>query len=91
MQDVTVQDVIGTARSTARGPETSDPRTGKVRWFSGTRGYGFIAPDDGGPDVFVEHDTIAMDGFRTLQADQCVEFVLSEDAHGPIAVDVRPC
>lgn len=90
--DVVAQDVIGDGRSAVRSPATStDLRTGAVRWFSPTRGYGFIAPDDGGPDVFVEQDAITMDGFRTLRVDQCVEFVPSEDDHGPIALQVRPC
>lgn len=84
-----MQDVITGTRPTAEDPQPTRC-TGRVRWFSGTHGYGMIAPDDGGPDVFVEHDRIAMDGFRTLRAQQRVEFQVAEDAHGPIAVDVRP-
>lgn len=83
-----MQDVV----TEPRRPSTTDVRrSGTVRWFSGTHGYGMIEPDDGGRDVFVEHDAISMDGFRTLDEGRCVEFDPSEDAHGPIALNVRPC
>lgn len=86
-----MQDVITGSRP-ASSDETTDAReTGRVRWFSATHGYGMVEPDEGGPDVFVEHDRITMEGFRTLEAGQCVEYLRSEDAHGPIAVDVRLC
>lgn len=68
-----------------------DRRQGVVRWFSPERGFGIIAADDGGPDLFVRHEDIAMDGFRSLGPGQCVEFQPAEDEHGPVAVDVRTC
>lgn len=85
-----MQDVITDDRPTPGDRTDQDRVTGEVRWFSATRGYGIISPDDDGPEVFVEHDTIAMDGFRTLRAGQRVAFRLSADAHGPVALDVRP-
>lgn len=85
-----MQDVFTGTRPATRDGST-DRATGHVRWFSATHGYGMIEPDDSGPDVFVEHDRIAMDGFRTLDAGQCVDYLRSEDQHGPIALDVRPC
>ena len=47
---------------------------GTVKWFNADKGYGFIAPDDGTADVFVHHSAIQVDGFRSLQENQRVEF-----------------
>src|SRR5579875_1049232 len=62
---------------------------GTVKWFNATKGYGFIAPDDGGPDVFVHHSAILADGFRTLEENQRVEFVAGRGAKCPQAGQVR--
>ena len=62
--------------------------TGKVKWFSAAKGYGFIETDSG--DVFVHHSEIAMDGFRTLTEGQEVEFEIKQGAKGPAATNVRP-
>ena len=51
---------------------------GTVKWFNADKGYGFIAPDDGTADVFVHHTAIEIDGFRTLQENQRVEFTASQ-------------
>ncbi len=61
--------------------------TGKVKWFNDTKGYGFIAQEDG-PDVFVHHSAIQSDGFRTLQEDQLVEFEVIQGAKGLQAQNV---
>jgi CspA family cold shock protein len=61
---------------------------GKVKWFNDQKGYGFIAPADGGKDVFVHHSAIQGEGFKTLQPDQEVQFDLIEDAKGPKASNV---
>ena len=63
---------------------------GRVRWFSGEKGYGFIAPDDGGEDVFVRHSAIETNGFRTLHEDERVTYELGDDGRGPRALQVRP-
>ena len=47
---------------------------GTVKWFNSSKGYGFIAPDDGTADVFVHHSAILADGFRNLEENQRVEF-----------------
>src|SRR5579875_865542 len=47
---------------------------GTVKWFNPDKGFGFIAPDDGSPDVFVHHSSIQADGYRSLQENQRVEF-----------------
>lgn len=64
--------------------------TGTVRWFSPERGFGFIAPDDGGDDVFVRHSSIQREGFRSLDAGQRVAFKGASDNRGPRAIEVRP-
>lgn len=68
----------------------ADERTGRVRWFSAEKGYGFIEPDDGGEDVFVRHSSIDLDGFRSLDAGQDVTYRASDDGRGPRAIQVRP-
>ena len=47
---------------------------GTVKWFNAEKGYGFIAVDGGGPDVFVHYSAIESTGFRTLDEGQRVEF-----------------
>jgi cold shock protein len=63
--------------------------TGKVKWFNDQKGFGFIQGDDGGPDVFVHHTTIQMDGYRTLVEGQAVEYEVTPGPKGPKAVSVR--
>ena len=60
---------------------------GKVKWFSDSKGYGFISQDEG-PDVFVHHSTIEGEGFRTLEEGQEVEFEVVEGKKGPQAQNV---
>jgi CspA family cold shock protein len=62
---------------------------GTVKWFNADRGYGFIAPDDGTPDVFVHHSAIKADGFRGLEENQRVEFTVGRGAKGPQAEEVQ--
>lgn len=57
-------------------------KTGKVKWFNTQRGFGFIAPDEGGEDLFVHQTSIISDGFRSLADGEDVEFVVEEDAEG---------
>ncbi|HSK22411.1 MAG TPA: cold-shock protein [Egicoccus sp.] len=68
----------------------ADHVTGEVRWYNDEKGYGFIAPDDEGDDVFVRYSSIAGDGFRSLSAGQRVAFDRSDDGRGPRALRVHP-
>jgi CspA family cold shock protein len=53
--------------------------TGTVKWFNGTKGYGFIQPDEGGPDVFVHISAVERAGLRSLNEGQKVTFELERD------------
>jgi cold shock protein len=60
---------------------------GTVKWFSNSKGYGFIGRDDG-PDVFVHYSAITGDGYRTLQEGDAVEFEIVQGPKGPQAANV---
>lgn len=60
----------------------SAKKTGKVKWFNTQRGFGFIAPHEGGEDLFVHQTSIISDGYRSLADGEDVEFVVEEDAEG---------
>ncbi len=63
---------------------------GKVKWFNESKGFGFIAPDDGSKDVFCHQSEIQMEGFRTLNEGQAVEYDVEDGPKGPAARAVRP-
>lgn len=62
---------------------------GIVKWFNGEKGFGFISPDGGDPDVFVHFSAIVGTGFRNLEENQRVEFEVTQGQRGPQAADVR--
>jgi CspA family cold shock protein len=64
--------------------------TGKVKWFNAEKGFGFIAVEGGGPDVFVHYSAIQSDGYRSLDEDQAVEFEITQGQKGPQADQDRP-
>lgn len=64
-------------------------RHGRVVWFSSEKGYGFINPEDGTPEVFVHHTAIQMSGFKTLAKDEEVEFLTEQGQKGPQAANVK--
>ena len=70
--------------------EVSIMATGTVKWFNDSKGYGFIAPDDGGKDLFVHHSSIAGDGFKTLAEGAKVSYEAREGSKGPEATGDTP-
>ncbi len=62
---------------------------GTVKWFNSTKGFGFITPEDGTPDIFVHASAIKSEGFQSLSEGDKVEFNLGHGAKGPKADDVR--
>ncbi len=63
--------------------------TGTVKWFNNEKGFGFISQPDGGQDVFVHHTAIQMNGYRSLEEGQMVEFDITETPKGLQAANVR--
>ncbi|WP_010120171.1 cold-shock protein [Corynebacterium nuruki] len=62
---------------------------GTVKWFNSEKGFGFIAPDDGGSDVFVHYSEIQGGGFRNLEENQKVTYEVEQGDRGPAAVSVN--
>jgi CspA family cold shock protein len=64
-------------------------QTGTVKWFNETKGFGFIAPDDGGKDLFAHFKEIQGTGFKVLAENQRVEFDVGQGQKGPQAMRIR--
>jgi CspA family cold shock protein len=69
--------------------ERSFMASGTVKWFNDAKGFGFITQDNGGEDVFCHHSAIQMEGFKTLQEGQKVEFEVTRGPKGLQAQNVR--
>ena len=65
-------------------------QTGTVKWFNESKGYGFIAQDAGGDDLFAHFRDIQGTGFKTLQENQRVEFEVKQGPKGLQAANIRP-
>ncbi len=63
---------------------------GTVKWFNSEKGFGFIAPDEGGADVFAHYTAIAASGYRSLEENQRVEFEIAQGPKGLQAENIRP-
>lgn len=63
---------------------------GTVKWFNDAKGFGFIEPEGGGPDVFAHFSAVQMDGFRTLKQGSRVQFELVQGPKGNLAQNIQP-
>ena len=72
-----------------QGYESETMTTGTVKFFNATRGYGFIAPDDGSKDVFVHISAVESAGIANLSEGQKLSFDIEPDARGPKAVNLQ--
>ena len=68
----------------------SEVKTGTVKWFNASKGYGFISPSDGDKDLFVHMSEIQMEGFKTLNEGQSVDYNEGSSDKGPCATNVIP-
>ncbi len=64
-------------------------QTGTVKWFNGTKGFGFIVPDDGGQDVFVHISAVEKAGMKTLDEGQKIEFDIEDNRGKQAAGNLR--
>ncbi len=62
---------------------------GTVKWFNAEKGFGFIAQEGGGDDVFVHFSAIQMQGYKALEENQKVQFEVTQGPKGPQAENVR--
>ena len=65
-------------------------QTGTVKWFNDSKGFGFIAPDAGGADLFAHFQDIQSDGFKSLAENQRVTFDRATSPKGDKATNIRP-
>ena len=71
------------------GKFMSEKVEGTVKWFNETKGFGFIAQDNGGQDVFAHYSAIQGNGFKTLAEGQKVSFILGDGKKGPQAEQIE--
>lgn len=63
--------------------------TGTVKWFSNSKGYGFISPDAGGDDIFAHFSAITMEGYKTLKRGDKVAFEIAQGPKGLLAANIK--
>ena len=63
--------------------------TGIVKWFNDAKGFGFVAPDDGGADLFIHFSAINMGGFKSLKEGQKISFEVAQGPKGKQASNIQ--
>ena len=63
--------------------------SGTVKWFNDAKGFGFIEPEGGGPDVFAHFSAVQMDGFRTLKQGSHVNYEVVQGPQGDLAQNIK--
>ena len=63
--------------------------SGTVKWFNDAKGFGFIQPDDGGPDAFAHFSAIQTEGYKSLKEGARVDFELTQGPKGLMALNIR--
>jgi CspA family cold shock protein len=71
-------------------PPSPSVRYGTVKWFNSEKGFGFLAQDQGGPDVFIHYSEIKTPGFRYMEEGERVQYQVRQGSKGPIAVEIEP-
>jgi cold shock protein len=79
----------GTSTTHPSRNEKMTIETGTVKWFNESKGFGFIAPDNGGKDLFAHFKEIQGEGFKTLTENQRVQFEVTQGQKGPQASRIR--
>jgi CspA family cold shock protein len=74
-----MRDPKGLGCGTTYPKDDTSMATGTVKWFNGTKGYGFIQPDDGGADIFVHISAVERAGLRSLNEGQKITYDLEQD------------
>jgi CspA family cold shock protein len=82
------------ARAPSKRAKTKEVREadmpfGTVKWFNNAKGFGFIEPEGGGPDVFAHFSAIRMEGYRTLEQGRRVRYELVEGPKGNLAQSIE--
>ena len=80
----------GTSTTNPSRNDNMTIETGTVKWFNEGKGFGFIAPDSGGKDLFAHFKEIQGEGFKTLAENQRVQFEVTQGQKGPQASRIRP-
>lgn len=84
-----METICGTKCGIDKSDQGNVMRTGTVKWFNDAKGFGFIAPEEGGEDIFVHYSAITSKGFRSLREGQKVTFEIVQGPKGSQASEVQ--